>query len=91
MEFLRKPFQERIPGEYKMDSETKILLDIEVNKLVDKGAIQISNHQEDQFVSNLFLVRQEGKNRPIINFRKLNEFVEYKHFQMENSIDLKHL
>ena len=62
----------------------RALIDIEIKNLLNLGAIQISKNEKDQFISNLFLVKKKnGKFRPVINLRKLNEFVEYFHFKME--------
>jgi hypothetical protein len=37
-----------------------------------------------QFISNIFFIeKKNGKYRPVIHLRKLNEFVEYHHFKME--------
>ena len=47
--------------------------------MLNLGAIQISKNEKDQFKSNLFLMKQKnGKFKPVINVRKLNEFVKYK-------------
>ena len=37
-----------------------------------------------QFISNIFLVpKPNGKFRPVINLKQLNEFVNYEHFKQE--------
>lgn len=49
-----------------------------------KNAISRSENEKGQFISNIFIVeKKNGKYRPVINLRKLNEFVEYHHFKME--------
>ena len=50
-----------------------------------KGAISKTEYSTDRFISNIFLVpKKNGKLRPVINWRQLNEFVEYHHFKQEN-------
>jgi hypothetical protein len=50
-----------------------------------KGAISKTEYSTDKFISNIFLVpKKNGKLRPVINLRQLNEFVEYHHFKEEN-------
>lgn len=57
--------------------------------MVLKGAIV--NHQGG-FISTIFLVPKKGwGHRPIINLKKLNEFVEHHHFKMEGIHMLKDL
>ena len=47
---------------------------------------------QDQFISNLFLVKKkDGKNRPVINLKQLDGFVEYQHFKMKDISVLKDL
>lgn len=43
-----------------------------------------SSHQCNEFISTLFIVaKPNGKFRPVINLRYLNEFVCYNHFKQE--------
>ena len=50
-----------------------------------KGAISKTEYSTDKFISNIFLVsKKNGKLRPGINLRQLNESVEYHHFKQEN-------
>jgi len=91
MEFIETPYQTQSPKEYKMDKNCKELLNKEVKKLLEKKVIQKANVEKDQYVSRIFLVKQETKNRPVINFKGLNAFLHYQHFQMENMKDLRNL
>jgi hypothetical protein len=44
------------------------IIDKEVLDLLQKGAICKSNHEENEFISNIFVVRKpNNKFRPIIN------------------------
>ena len=61
------------------------LIDNEVQELLDKKAIVLSEPSSDQFISNLFLVQKKnGKFRPVLNLKSLNRFVKYFHFKQEN-------
>lgn len=57
----------------------------EINELIRKGAIREINESDDLFISNIFVVpKKNGKLRPVINLRSLNEFVSYEKFKQEN-------
>lgn len=61
------------------------LIDNEIQILLSKSAIQISNPEKDEFISNIFLVQKKnGKYRPVINLKGLNQYVKYFHFKQEN-------
>ena len=65
-------------------------LDLEMQHKLDKGAISpVVNHQNG-FLSTIFLVpKKGGGNRPIINLKRLNEFVPHHYFKMEGIYMLK--
>lgn len=74
-------------------SETKSKqVTVEVQKLLEKGAIEPSVQTDNQFVSHIFLApKKDGSNRPVINLKKVNGHVKYQHFKMEgipNVVDL---
>ena len=49
-----------------------------------KGAIVPSSYEEGEFISTLFIVpKPNGKYRPIITLKNLNNFVHYDHFKQE--------
>ena len=52
--------------------------------MLNKGAISLSPFEKDQFISDLFLVKKKnGKFRPVINLKGLNQFIKYHHFKMD--------
>ena len=59
--------------------------------MLKKGAIEVSgSHTPGKFVSNVFTIpKKSGRNRPVIDMRALNEFVEYIPFRMEDISLLK--
>ena len=66
------------------DDEAK-LIDLEIQKLLEKGVIHKVQPIEGQFISNIFVVpKKDGSLRPVINLKKLNTFVKYQHFKQEN-------
>ena len=62
--------------------------------MLSKGAIKEIHPPESRegFYSNLFLVpKKDGGTRPVINLKKLNEFIPPQHFKMEGIHTLKDL
>ena len=52
--------------------------------MLKKGAIQQTEHQDGELLSNILLVgKRDGGNQPIVNFTYLNRFIPYQHFRME--------
>ena len=85
MEFDRKPFQEKVPTSIQFNETETHLIQKEISELLSKGAIREVVHEDGEFISNLFLVKKKnGKFRPVINLKHLNEFVSYYHFKQEN-------
>ena len=81
IQFLERPSQKQPRAETKMSLEEK-LVDSEIQELLRKGAITPTRVSEDQFVSNIFLrPKKDGRFRPIINSKKLNQFIPYSHFK----------
>lgn len=52
--------------------------------MISKGAIICSEPETGEFISTIFIVpKKNGKFRPVINLKYLNEFVHYDHFKQE--------
>lgn len=84
IEFEQFPFQKHIPREIPFPEDQKIIVCNEVHNLLQKGAIVPSKDEANQFISTIFIVpKPNGKFRPIINLRYLNQFVKYEHFKQE--------
>ena len=64
----------------------------EISEMMVKGAIQEASYRGRGFVSNVFLVpKKNGGQRPVIDLKKLNEYVYTEHFKMEGIHLLKDL
>lgn len=82
--FDTAPVQSRIPHEIPFSVDQQSIVDNEVADLLTKGAIVPSFHEQNEFISTLFIVpKPNGKFRPIINLKYLNNFVHYDHFKQE--------
>ena len=61
--------------------------------MFSKGAVtEIQTPPEGRFFSTLFLVpKKDGGQRPVINLKSLNSFINAPHFKMEGIHALKNL
>ena len=68
------------------------MVDEEIFKLLSKGTIEPSFHEEGEVISPIFIrPKKDGSMRTIINLKFLNEFVAYKHFKLESLSDVFNL
>ena len=82
--FDKQPIQKRVPLEIPFISEQRKIVEEEIKTLIDIGAIVETIHEPNEFISTLFIVpKPNGKYRPVINLKFLNEFVQYNHFKQE--------
>ena len=90
--FILPSRQSRLPNFCQLTKETSDLVDQEVQDMLRKGTIVVSDHKEDQFLSSLFLVKKkDGGNRPVVNLKDLNRNIPYQHFKMEGLLLLKEM
>ena len=69
IEFICEPFQVRKPHGIAFSVKEKKFIDLEVQKMLQKGAIRCVSFNPRQFVSNLFIIpKKSGDLRPVINF-----------------------
>lgn len=86
IEFTQTPVQEVLLPLLPFSEEETLAMDNEIKSLQGKGAIHKApmSDKEPGFVSSLFMVPKKGRGqRPVINLKALNNFVEYSHFKME--------
>ena len=90
LEFNSNPTQFTVPRNAVMGSDQEALCNEEVRMLLEKGAIKETDSAG--FISGIFLIpKKSGGFRPIINLKKLNSFVFYRHFKMEGVSTVKQL
>ena len=77
------PSQVKYPHDVQMNLVEEKAMDQEVESMLAKGAIREAIPKSDQFLSNVFVTpKWEDQYRPIINLKKLNEYVPYHHFKI---------
>ena len=82
--FNEQPFQDKIPNEIPFNKEEWSIVDQEVQELLRKGAIVPCESESGEFISTIFIVpKPNGKFRPVINLKYLNEFIQYDHFKQK--------
>lgn len=92
LEWAETPHQCREPSTPKFSKAETRSLNSEIQKMLEKGAIEQVQEEQNQFVSTLFLVpKRDGGNRPVINLKQLNRFIQYRHFKMEGIHMVKEL
>ena len=80
------PIQSNPPHPFNMSR----LVDLEVQNLLAKGAIEICSPCPNQFISNIFTIpKKDGGRRPVVDMRELNQFGEYLPFKLEYISQLK--
>ena len=90
--FIVPPRQSKLPNLCHLTKEASDLVDQEVQDMLKKGVIVVSNPKEDQFLSSLFLLqKKDGRNRPVVNLKDLNSNIPYRHFKMEGLFLLKEM
>ena len=68
----------------RFSSKEEIFLADEIKNLLQKGVTKESQHEEEEFISPIFLVpKSEDSFRMILNLKRLNENMPYIHFKME--------
>ena len=86
IEFARTPYQRVVPREKKiLDLDEQHVIDTEIDKLLAKGAITPSSHEEGEYISPIFTrAKKDGSFRVILNLKCLNTHVQYHHFKMDS-------
>ena len=86
IEFARTPYQRVVPREKKiLDLNEQHVIDTEIDKVLAKGAITPSSHEEGEYLSPIFTrAKKDGSFRLILNLKCLNTHVQYHHFKMDS-------
>ena len=93
LEFLAElPQQQRIPFPIKLNPIETAAVNLEIEKLENKGVIEQCDHEDGEFISNIFTrPKKDGGLRRIQNLRQLNEGLEYHHFKMDTFMSAIHM
>ena len=61
-----------------------MFLSVEIKNFLPKGVIEECQHEEDKYISPIFLTpKSDGSFRMILNLKKVNDHMPYIHFKME--------
>uniref|UniRef100_A0A1X7TRB5 Reverse transcriptase domain-containing protein n=1 Tax=Amphimedon queenslandica TaxID=400682 RepID=A0A1X7TRB5_AMPQE len=93
IEFISEPCQYQRPFPTQLNQDQQKLVSQEITEMISKGAVlEIQAPQEGSFFSTLFLVpNKDDGQRPVINLKNLNSFINAPHFTMEGIHTLKSL
>ena len=70
---------------YNLSEQDELIIDKEVSKLLSKSVISMCEPDIEQHVSPVFTCpKKDGTYRMILNLKKLNVDITYKHFKMES-------
>ena len=82
LEFEESPLQGKCSG-FEIPKNQSLIQE-EVNKLLKIGVIVACEHEPVEYISPIFLKEKtDGTQRLILNLKKLNKHLEYKHFKMQ--------
>ena len=85
LELTASPVQSHQPTTVPKQ-DTMGLMEEEVRSLLNKGAVMEVDNSDKGFYSTMFLVpKKDGQQRPVINLKSLNRFVNAPHFKMEGT------
>lgn len=83
--FIQTPVQKLPAKNRNLSYNDEKIIELEIKKLLEKGAIEECIPCENQFVSRFFLVpKPDGSFRFIFNLKKLNEYINPPHFKLED-------
>ena len=84
IEFTLTPVQVTPPPQPTWSKTEEGFIDMEIQRLLLKGVIAHSVHEEGEFISSIFVrPKKDGAYRMILNLKSLNQYVEYHHFKLD--------
>lgn len=84
LELCDIPIQSKIPSPIVFHGKEVQALETEIQQLLKKGVIIPCSREADDFVSTIFMrLKKDGSYRMILNLRRLNDNLVYRHFKME--------
>ena len=83
--FVSDPPERNITRKCNVSKDTRELMDVEIQKMLEKDIIVECSHEPGEFISPIFpVLKSDGGMRIILNLKELNQSVEYLHFKMDN-------
>lgn len=90
LEFYSTPTQEIVPNNAVLGPSQWAICNEEVEGMIKKRAVVRAETRG--FVSSIFIIpKKSGGFRPVINLKRLNTYVVYRHFKMEGVSSIKHV
>ena len=69
---------------FTFNKSEQLIVDAEIAKFLQKGIIRLSASEPGEVISPIFITpKKDGSIRVIFNLKGLNEFVSYRHFEMD--------
>ena len=91
MEFEETP-ECKFESHIKFSETEKEIIGQEISKLQEKGVIIPTNREQGDFVSGIFTrPKKDGNHRMILNLKKFNAFLKFKHCKLESINDALNL
>ena len=85
LEFDNPPCQTKAPRVTNLSPKEAQIASAEVKKLLAKGVITKVTHDFDELISTTFIrPKRCGSHCLILNLKKLNEHIVYRHFKMDS-------
>ena len=85
IEFLEVPYQIKVPSPIKFSETEKCAVNVEIVRMLEKKIISRVTACQGQFISSIFTrPKTDGSLRVILNLEKLNDFIQYRHFKIDN-------
>ena len=83
--FEGNPPANSIARNCNVSADTEARMNKEIRDMLEKGIIVPSSYEQGEYVSPIFPIsKPDGSIRIILNLKKLNEYVQYLHFKMDN-------
>jgi hypothetical protein len=91
---LRSLIKRPIPWRNKVtqiSQEDQLHVNEAIKKFLAGEMIEVSPSQNRNFLSKFFTLQEKTKRRPILDFQKLNQFIQVEHLKMEGISALREM
>lgn len=84
IEFVAVPYQRTLPRQIDFSPSECDIIDTELEKLMRKGVVCPVAIEAGDYFPNIFIrPKKDGTHRIILNLKRLNKSVTYRHFKMD--------